>query len=1064
MRSILRYLLLSLLLSACAASPRIEAADAKPPGEQLLAAGSEQMAAAHWDEARPNLEKALASFRAAGDRRGEARALKELGNLYYSTDAPARAIEIERQGLAIARQLADKDLEARFLNNLGMALHATGKDDEAYDNLQQSVDTAHGLEGSKIVEAMALGNQADIDLARGNAIQALLELERAADFARGLGNPDLATRVLATLAQVYDTLGEPKKAAKSYEAAASYAAATGKRLGEANVLSGWALELLNAGQPEKSVEISQRVLAIAREQGSEETEAMAQEGLALAYDSLGDWAHEEEAAQQLLKIAASLKSESFRKASETHLQAARVHVALEREGGARLDVLDRLTFEEYLAGRPDAAAGYAKRQLATARKENNHLMAASALHHLAMMAQDQENLTQSIDLLSLCLDELAQVNGADHQRAGVLLMLGAARSRMGDSQGAFEAYKAMEKAGEKAQDREAVAIALQSQVSVLLLERNPKQAEDRARVEELLSRSLAIGRSLRNQVIEENTLAISGFVAFWEDDYRSAVKYWEQFVQVVRRPSTLALVNAQNRSSEVIALGLLARAYTNLGEAAHALELANASLTASRATQPGLDYALALDARAYVHLRAGRLAEAESDARAAIDLLEAERAKLESTDLAKAFALDQQSTLYDLLEQVLVQKGKPLEALQIAERGRAQAFLETLTGPGPQTASPESLASIARRHGAALVEYSILHDPMKVLLPRRIEGMQAEFENELLIWVVRPDGEVVLRSVDLTVKRAGGTGETLAARLDTLRKSIEAYGMGPDRQLLRDLYDELIAPIADLLPTNPDAPVVLVPQGALFLAPFPMLIDPAGHFLIERHTLLTAPSIAAVSRFQPPSLPAKWTAAEVLILGNPKHSPRAGDLPNLTTAAGEAREIAALRKVKPLLGDEATKAAVLRALPSARLVHFASHGLLEWGNRSELPGALALAPAGEADDGLLTADEIRTLKLSSPLVVLSACRTGQGRISGDGVIGLSRSFLTAGAAAVVMSLWRIPDDEGTASLMVDFHRRLMASGDPARSLRGAMLGAIQKGEDPSSWGSFLYVGAPAPKR
>jgi len=79
------------------------------------------------------------------------------------------------------------------------------------------------------------------------------------------------------------------------------------------------------------------------------------------------------------------------------------------------------------------------------------------------------------------------------------------------------------------------------------------------------------------------------------------------------------------------------------------------------------------------------------------------------------------------------------------------------------------------------------------------------------------------------------------------------------------------------------------------------------------------------------------------------------------------------------------------------------------------------------------------------------------------VIGLARSFLAAGASGVVMSLWRISDDQDTASLMVDFHRRLVASGDPARSLRGAMLGAIERGRDPRSWAGFLYTGTPPSK-
>lgn len=106
----------------------------------------------------------------------------------------------------------------------------------------------------------------------------------------------------------------------------------------------------------------------------------------------------------------------------------------------------------------------------------------------------------------------------------------------------------------------------------------------------------------------------------------------------------------------------------------------------------------------------------------------------------------------------------------------------------------------------------------------------------------------------------------------------------------------------------------------------------------------------------------------------------------LLEAEREARAIATLLNAKFLTGDAATKAEILQRIPQARQIHLATHGLLDdfWG--VWLPGAIALAPAGK-DSGLLTTEEIFELKLNADLVVLSACDTGRGKITGDGVIG-----------------------------------------------------------------------------
>jgi len=161
-------------------------------------------------------------------------------------------------------------------------------------------------------------------------------------------------------------------------------------------------------------------------------------------------------------------------------------------------------------------------------------------------------------------------------------------------------------------------------------------------------------------------------------------------------------------------------------------------------------------------------------------------------------------------------------------------------------------------------------------------------------------------------------------------------------------------------------------------------------------------------------------------------------------------------KTKAIIGDKATKSAIVQQMSNARLIHLATHGLLDDFKGLGVPGAIALAPDNQ-DDGLLTSSEILDLKLNSELVVLSACDTGRGRITGDGVIGLSRSLISAGVPSVIVSLWQVPDAP-TASLMTEFYRNLKPNSDKAQALRQAMLTTMKQYPNPRDWAAFTLIG------
>jgi len=145
-----------------------------------------------------------------------------------------------------------------------------------------------------------------------------------------------------------------------------------------------------------------------------------------------------------------------------------------------------------------------------------------------------------------------------------------------------------------------------------------------------------------------------------------------------------------------------------------------------------------------------------------------------------------------------------------------------------------------------------------------------------------------------------------------------------------------------------------------------------------------------------------------------------------------------------------------------RIVHFATHGFLN-DEHPELSGlVLSLFDAhGRPQDGYLRLHDIYSLKLPVDLVVLSACNSGLGKeIRGEGLVGIVRGFMYAGAARVVASLWKV-EDEATAALMKRFYQRMLQEGQPpAKALRMAQLDIWQqkRWQSPFYWAAFVLQG------
>ena len=329
----------------------------------------------------------------------------------------------------------------------------------------------------------------------------------------------------------------------------------------------------------------------------------------------------------------------------------------------------------------------------------------------------------------------------------------------------------------------------------------------------------------------------------------------------------------------------------------------------------------------------------------------------------------------------------------------------------------------------------------------------------LYTWIVTPQGEISFKQTALK----GPLVNLIQLARSEITNPPEKAPPVPARKALSDL---LIAPISDQLPREEGALVTFIPQGQLFLVPFSALPMPDGRDLIDQFTIGMSPSIELLdlAKTQKDAVIAA-DLKDILLVGNPtmpgyqsRPDRDAHTLSPLPGAEAEAKYLGGILKTEPLIGDAATEVAVASKMEAARILHFATHGLLESESsyNEAFLSALAFAP-GEGEDGFLTVKETARMKLRAELAVLSACDTGRGQISGDGVIGLSRGYITAGVPTVVVSLWPV-SDQATAVLMGHFYESLTSGSPKSVALRSAILETKKKYPAPGMWAPFVLYG------
>lgn len=1023
-------------------NPRLEAA------QKLLQRGVEQYSANQIKAAEDSLLQALAIYREEKDRAGEWFALYFLGTINSSVRNFAKGQEFFQQSLSLAQALGDRGKLADSLIGLGRLTTNTGEFVRAVGFYQQGLEAARAIgdrdRTQKALEGLILVYETTGDSA---GMQKYRQQQEALAQATPDSPPDRQTQIMQLLKQAEQESDRGNKpaleaAAQLYKQAQTLAQQSQAGMLESLALLGLASTYSQLGQKRQAIAYSRQILQILPGTGSPNPLLEVATLLALGKDhsDLG----EKQLALDFYAKALKLQRPLGDKVSESTI--------LNNIGMVYLDLGDYRQGIDYL-----------NQSLALAQAANDRGKVGKTLNNIGLIYTSLGAYQRAIDQFEQALP-LFRALKQPFDEAVTLNNLGTVYGYLGQRQKSLKYFEQALDQLETIGDRAEQAATLTNLGWVY-------SDRDSPRAIAYYQQALALVEQVGDPLRQASILGNLGLEYATSGNYSQAEQAFSRSLKLTQEVG--------DRAQEALALA-------RLGQIAYARK---DYLRAESQLQQALGLIQPLGDRrsaGFIHLLLGKVQLAANQPKAAetslqkgIQTWETIRADLGTNDANKISLFDQQERAYRLLQLAQLAQNRPEVALETAERGRARAFVELLAGrltatPQASIAAPniEQIRRIAQTQNATLVEYAILENDLLPFQPHQPQP------STLLIWVIAPSGQVTLRQVDLSFLQA--ENRSLEDLLVEVRQALGLRGLGlvstnlaraPEtpssptvNQQLQRLHQLLIQPIADLLPSNPDDRVIFLPQRELFFVPFAALQDRSGKYLIESHTILSAPSIQVLDLTQRQAQRPRQTATNALVVGNPT-MPRvalaAGEPPEqlapLPGAEQEARAIAQLLQTQAITGNQATKARILQQMPTAGVIHLATHGLIDDLKGLGVPGAIALAPSG-SDSGLLTADEILNLQLQAELVVLSACDTGRGRITGDGVIGLSRSFLSAGVSSLVVSLWAVPDAP-TAVLMTEFYRQLQQQPDRAKALRQAMLTTLGQYPNPRDWAAFTLIGA-----
>lgn len=949
-----------------------------------------------------------------------------LGRYEVQMSAPHPATPGERDEAA-----AERELEK------GTRLLAQGAK-ETLEAALQHFDTARTLFhrlGNAGQEGNALNFMGILCLTRGETRRAIGYLNQAWEIQQHTGEPQAKAALLGNLAVAHNQLGEPVQAAERLQQAIPLMRAAADRGGEAKLRVSLGSVLQTLGQFEPALEALQQALVNFRALGDKGSEGVTLNNLGTLYRGLGEPARALDAFQQALPL--------LRAAGDKRVEAI---------------ALDNLGVLQRASGNFQAALESFQQALAQRRALGDKRGEGITLSNLGHMYQILGAAPQAL-VLQLQALPLLQATGDNHRRALALDRVGSAYRQMGELSQALAYHEQALPLLEAVGDQLAQAAVLKN---IAWLKREQQDwPTARANIEQALTLLESLRANVNSPELRTSFLG-------------SVAEYYEFYTDLLMQLHTVepdagyartALESSEKARARSL-LDLLGEARVNIRQGVETTLLEREQKLKNQLTVK-LDQLTRL-------LNSKATAEQQRAARAAVDQLVAAyqqvQADIRQTSPAYA-ALAHPAPLSATAIQQLLDADTVLLEYALGER---QSHLWVVT--------PDSLKAYAlppraeiERQARRVYELLTARQPQ----PGRTAAQQ-------LGRLKQAEAEYPAQAAALSRLLFGAVTEQLGKRrLAIVADGALAYlplAVLPDpadvAQPLLATHEIVFLPSASTLAairretagrSQPPVGSVAVLADPVFEANDPRVL----RLLSARHLRATRPgklkTAAASSSTSPTALSAELGHALRSFhrpdKGSASVTPQS-DLPRLPFSREEAEAIAALApagQVFKALGFQANRATVMTTdFGRYRLLHLATHGLLNAAH-PELSGLVfsLLDDAGQAQDGFLRLHEIYNLRLPVEVVVLSACQTALGKeVRGEGLIGLTRGFMYAGAPRVAASLWQV-DDLATAELMKRFYRSMLKEGlRPAAALRAAQLGLRQEKRyaAPFYWGAFVLQG------
>jgi CHAT domain-containing protein len=916
------------------------------------------------------------------------------------------------------------------------------------------------------------------------AEQAIETFGRALALWQEVGDRYWEAQALYWTGRAHHRLSRPSNAIEFYDRALTIVREIEARADEGVVLNTMGISYNALSRYDKAIEVLDQAVAIGRELNDRDDQAMALNNTGIAYTALSRNEKAIEVLEHALALNRALKNRAreasvlnglananrqmnrYDRALEYYLQA----VALHREVGNRLDeglTLANVAIVFHQTGRYDRALEYYRQALAIHREVRNRTGEGIVLNNMGIAFMDMGRDEAAIESLEQALAIARDVKRRGGE-ANSLQNLGNAHRNLKRYEQALEYY----------------------------------------------GQALAMQREVKNRMGEGSLLNSLGGVAHSLRQYDKAIEYSQQALAIARE--------VKERADEAAALRTLARTERDRGNLARARSLLEQDLAINEALRADIYNPLsratyfatqqsALDTYIDVLMRLHAASPGERFDVLAFESSERARARSLLELLTEAGAGIRQG-----VDVALLDRERAL-ALEVNRKGAEQAqLLARAHTPEQAAAMNKAITELESEyeHTQAQIRrtsprYAAIAQPEPLTL-REIQAQVLDPETLLLeyslgedrsyIWAVGTDS---VSSHELPNREE--IQKASRELLDVLTTHRDHSGLSEAAQRLSEM---VLRPVASRLPGKR---LLVVADGALQYVPFAMLPIPragaaaASTPLVVEHEIVTLPSASTLSvmrkelasrkpaartlalvadpvfsaddgRVSSASrLPAQKAVlapvAETRILAHLAASPtstsdaplRIPRLPFTRREADRIRAVASQAETFVATDFKASKATVLGAeLGSYRYVHFATHGYLD----SERPGFSALVLSmvdeqGNPQDGFLRANEVFNLTLPAELVVLSACQTGLGKeIRSEGLVGLTRGFMYAGAARVVVSLWSV-SDKATSELMAKFYEKMLKERQrPAAALRAAQveMWRQKQWQAPYYWAAFTLQG------